>query len=219
MRKEKDNLNQSKNYDEFVQFLSNETNENVNDMNIYHLDSEGDDTDDGDIIDDGGDFEQYFDDDDDDEDKTVYFKVKAEGGGYKVKIDLNEADCKESIVMSIPQHGFDNSKEEEWFNSWQEMSSKIGDKLKNSNWESEYSLAPSKQRDSIVDVSHFSSVFKNFVSDDQSVDFFLKVEFCILLLRRQTTFSLHLVSFILFCCLLLLLYMPGVKQCGCWKRK
>ena len=126
-----------------------------------------------------GDFAIYFDDSDDDDvenDTTIHFKVKAGSGGYKVKINLNEADCKESITMTIPKHGFDNSKEEEWFNSWQDMTSKIGDKLKNSNWESKYSLNHSKRRDSIGNVQDFSNAFKNFASGDQSVDFRLKVE-------------------------------------------
>ena len=192
--KEKHNLNESENYDKFVEFLANETNENVNDMNIYHLDSEGDDTDDGDIIDDCGDFEQYFDDHDDDDgtatDETIYFKVKAESCGYKVKINLNEADCKESIIMRIPQHGFDNSKQEEWLNSWQDMTNKIGNKLNDSNWESKYSLCHTKRRDSIGNVQDFSSVFKNFASDDQIVDFRLKVEW------SSWFFSFFLVVFV-----------------------
>ena len=172
-----DDKNHKINYDKFILFLSNKTKRDENSMKIYHLDKEGDDTDDGDIIDDCGDFELYF---EDTTHKTRHFKVKAASGGYKVKIDLGEADCKESIIMTIPQHGFDNSKEEEWFNSWQDTSNEIGAKLNDSNWESKYSLNHSKQRDSIVNVSQFSSVFKNFANDDKSVDFCLKVECFIL---------------------------------------
>ena len=168
--------NQKMNYNDFIAFLSKSTINDITAVNIYHIDNESDATETGDVIEGYQDFGQWF---DNDTDETIYFKVKAGSGGYKVKIDLNEADCKEEVIMTIPKHGFDSSKEEEWFNSWQEMSNKIGDKLNDSNWESKYSLNHSKQRDSVVNVSDFSSVFRNFVvdDDDESVEFSVRVTF------------------------------------------
>ena len=46
--------------------------------------------------------------------------------------------------MTIGQYVFDDSKQEEWFNSWQDMTNKIGHKLSDSNWESKYSLCHTK---------------------------------------------------------------------------
>ena len=178
---EDDEKNNSVNYDTFISFLSKKTGvSDVASVDIYCMDNESDATSNGDLIEACDDFGRCF-DDDDDADKTVYFKVRIKSS-FQVKVDLNEADCKESIIMSIPQHGFDNSKEEEWFNSWQDMTSKIGDKLNDLNWESKYSLNHSKRRESISNVQDFSSVFKHFArDDDQYVDFCLKVEWSLLL--------------------------------------
>ena len=171
--------NQEINYKDFVAFLSKNTNGDITTMNIYHIDNASDATETGDLIENCQDFGEWF---DDDTDETIHFKVKTGSGGdvYKVKIDLSEADCKEEIIMTIPKHGFDNSNstQEEWFNSWQDMSQNIGDKLNDSNWESKYSLNHSKQRDSISVVSDFSGVFKNFaLNDDEAVDFSVRVTF------------------------------------------
>ena len=167
--------NNSLNYDAFISFLSQKTGiSDVASMDIYHIDNESDATSCGSVIDHYDDFGEHFDEDDED-DETRYFKVKLKSS-FQVKINLNEADCKEEIVMTIGQHGFDDSKEEEWFHSWQDMSNKIGNTLNDSNWESKYSLCDTK-RDSVVKVSDFVNVFKNFAADGgKSIELSVRVK-------------------------------------------
>ena len=109
-------------------------------------------------------------------DCVITSEVKIESQ-FNVKINLIAADSKEELVMAIPNHGFDNTKQEKekWFNSWQQVANKIGNKLKNSKWEKKYSLCHLKNGNTIDKVSDFINTFKNIGNNSQSVHFVLKV--------------------------------------------
>ena len=78
--------------------------------------------------------------------------------------------------MRIPKHGFNDCDEGKWFSSWQDVTNEIGNKLKDSKWEEQYSLSHSKSGISIATVSDFANVFKN-ANNGQCVDFAVKVMF------------------------------------------
>ena len=96
---------------------------------------------------------------------------------FNVKINLIEAGCKEELTMTIRNYGFDNTPQskEEWFNSWQQVTNKIGNKLNNSKWEKKYSLCHLKNGNKIDGLSDFINAFKYIGNNSQNVDFVLKV--------------------------------------------
>ena len=60
-----DDENHKINYNKFISFLSKKTKSDKHSMKIYHLDNEGDATDDGDDVGEANEFGMYFDDDED----------------------------------------------------------------------------------------------------------------------------------------------------------
>ena len=72
--------------------------------------------------------------------KCVMFKLKGDikaSLSYKVSVDLSEADVKDELEVSLAVPSTDN----EWINIYIELQGKIGEALKNKEWEQDFSLA------------------------------------------------------------------------------
>ena len=171
------NSDESINYTNFMTFLSNQLNTDPKCMKIYYFENgaKSKNKNDGELVEDEGDFGSYFEDINVGSGKTVYFFNQLLAG-KKISVDLQAGECKENLNFTIAAPNFNN--ETEWMESWEETLNQISTKLKNKEWEKEFVLIHKASGAAVnKKLNDFINVFKNSARNKNNnvEEFYLRV--------------------------------------------